>query len=150
MRTLSAVMVGLMVMAGAASASAQVQGPEISVTVQGHVGVVKGSPSDNFLSFSAPVGVPGVALAPGTYIFRVVAPSIMQVLSENRSTTYAMFMVQAASRGTATKDYAVTLVRVRDDAPARITKIFLPNLLEGYEIPYPKTELAKPTALAMK
>jgi hypothetical protein len=40
---------------------------EVQVTVVGHTGDARGSSSDHVLGFSGPVGVHGVALAPGTY-----------------------------------------------------------------------------------
>jgi hypothetical protein len=74
-------------------ASAQTTGLEFNVTVLGETSAVAASPSDHFLTFSAPVEVPGVALAPGAYIFRFSAPMLMQVVSENRLTVYSTFFV---------------------------------------------------------
>jgi hypothetical protein len=88
------------------------------------------------------VGVPGVALAPGTYIFRFVAPSVMQVLKEDRSMAYAMFFTIPTERSEVTSDYAVTLQRIRDDAPPRIATLFPPNAWTGYELAYPNVEIA--------
>jgi hypothetical protein len=123
-------------------ANAQTQGFEVQVTVTGHTGDVAGSSSEHFLTFSAPVGVPGVGLAPGMYIFRFIAPSVIQVLSEDRSIAYAMFFVTPAWRSEVTDDYAVSLRRVHSDAPARIATLFLPGASTGYELTYPKVEIA--------
>ena len=109
----------------------------VDVTVRSHVGPVTGSSSDSFLSFSSPVGVPGVGLAAGTYIFRRITPSVMQVLSEDRSTVYAMFFVIPTSRAEVTDEYAVKLRRIRDDAPPRVTAVFPPAALTGYQPMYP-------------
>lgn len=124
------------------SAQAQSQDLEVRVTVVGHMGIVSGSPSDHFLTFSGPVQVPGVGLAPGAYIFRLITPSVMQVLPEDRSAVYAMFLVLPASRSETSGDYVMTLRRIREDAPARITKMFLPNALTGYELAYPRSQIA--------
>lgn len=118
-------------------AEAQTQGFEVDVNVVGHEGIVSGSASDHFLNFSGPVGIPGVALAPGTYIFRFVAPSVMQVLGEDRSTAYGMFFVTPTWRSEASDEYAVTLRRIVEDAAARIETMFHPNSLTGYELTYP-------------
>ena len=124
----------------AGPANAQTQGLDVQVTVLGQTGDVAGSPSDQFLTFSAPVEVPGVALAPGGYIFRFVSPSVMQVTDQNRSTIYAMFLVTPTWRNQVTGDYAVTLRRDRKDAPAKVEALFLPNDSTGYEFMYPGSE----------
>ena len=56
------------------------------VTVVGHVGEVRGAAAEHFLSFSAPIEIPGATLTPGTYIFKTVAPLILEVMNEQRST----------------------------------------------------------------
>ena len=129
-------------------AAAQAQQPlEFSVTVTGQVGAVKGSPTDHFLAFSAPVEVPGVGLAPGGYIFRFIAPSVVQVLSSDRSTEYAMFLTVPVSRSEVTNKYVMTLKRIRDDAPVRIASWFMPNSAIGVE---PIYRPARGKLIAMK
>ncbi len=124
-------------------AHAQVQGGDIQVTVQGHAGPVVGSASDHFISFSAPVGVPGVGLAPGAYVFRFIAPhSVIQVLNENRSIVYTMFLVRPTFRAETVSDYTVTLRRIRSDAPPRIVNMYLPDTQNGFEFVYPEQEVA--------
>jgi hypothetical protein len=124
-------------------AHAQTQGSAINVTVVGHTNPVAGASSEHALSFSAPVELPGVGLAPGAYIFRFVAPSVMQVLSENRSMVYAMFLVTPTWRGEVTHEYAVTLRTIADDAPARIATLFPPDASTGYEVTYPEQRPTK-------
>jgi hypothetical protein len=120
---------------------ADAQELDIHVTVPGHPGQVAGASSDNFLTFSGPVGVPRVGLAPGAYVFRFIAPSVMQVLNESRSIVLATFFVTPAWRSDAT-EYTVTLQRVRNDAPVRIAALFPRDASTGYEFIYPKTESA--------
>lgn len=43
------------------------------------------------LTFSGSVRVPGATLAAGTYTFRRIHPRVIQVVSKDRSTVYAMF-----------------------------------------------------------
>src|SRR5579859_1461631 len=121
-------------------ADAQTQGLEVQVTVLGHSSAVRGSSSDHFLTFNGPVELPGVGLAPGVYIFRFVAPAMMQVLNENRSIVYATFFVTPTLRSKVTDDYAMTLRRIQNDAPARMTTLFPPEAWEGYELMYPQID----------
>lgn len=131
------------------SANAQTQGLEVQVTVLGHTGEVSGSSSEHFLTFSGPVQVPGVALGSGAYIFRFTAPSVMQVLNEDRSMVYAMFFVTPTGRSEITSDYAVTLLRIKDTAPPRLIALFLPDESKGYELTYPRAASAA-QQIAMK
>jgi hypothetical protein len=134
-------------------AAAQVtQGFETNVVVTGDTGAaaVVGSASDHFLTFSAPVEIPGVGLAPGTYVFRTLAPSVIQVTSEDRSKIYAMFSTIPVSRTEATDNYAMTLKSIRDDAPPQIAAWFVPGSSTGYEPIYPKGSLSTERRLAMK
>ena len=59
------------------------KGPQIreTVTVQGVLG---GSAQEHHLTFSGPVALPGVALAPGTYIFSRPAGNILRVTDARR------------------------------------------------------------------
>jgi hypothetical protein len=120
------------------SANAQTQPFELTVTVTGHVGEMSGTPADHLMTFSAPVQIPGVALAPGAYVFRFVAPSVVQVLNSDRSEVYAMFHTTPASRDETSDRYGVTFQRLRDDAPLRIVAWFLPDRSIGFEPVYSK------------
>lgn len=145
MKTLAMIAVVFFALVGLAvpaNAQTPTQGLDVNVTVLGHAGIVTGSSSEHFLTFSGPVGVPGVGLTAGSYIFRFVAPSLMQVLSDNRSIVYAMFFVSSIARGEVTHDYALTLRRPSPGAPARIATMFFPEATTGYELMYPTTEIA--------
>jgi hypothetical protein len=54
------------------------------------------------LTFTKPIALPGMALAPGTYIFELAVPrsdpSIVRVLSRDRSTVYFTGLTQMVSR----------------------------------------------------
>lgn len=45
-----------------------------------------------YLTFSAPVQVPGAVLPAGTYVFRRIAPRVILVENKEGSTVYATFM----------------------------------------------------------
>jgi hypothetical protein len=110
---------------------------DLHVTVTGRASTVPGATSEHFLTFDSPIDVPGVGLAPGQYVFRIVAPSMMQVTSPDNSKTFATFFVIPTERPTATGDYAIDATRVSNGAPPRIEKLFVPNAREGYELLYP-------------
>ena len=129
--------------------NAQTEPLTFSVTVEGHSGDIIGAPSDHFLTFNAPVQIPGVSLAPGAYVFRFITRDVVQVLNADRSLVYAMFLTIPASRGEMSDQYGMKLQRVRDDTPPRITHWFLPNQWTGFEIIYPKEPEAI-TFVAMK
>ncbi len=117
---------------GTHPAWAQAQKPmEFTVTVTGHGGVVSGSPSDHFISFSGPVEIPGVGLKPGTYVFQMVEPSIVRVLSQDRSTVYATFFTTPVRRGVASDKEQMTLEQTSADGPARIGAWYLANESDG-------------------
>jgi hypothetical protein len=105
---------------------------------------VKGEGSDYFLTFSSPVGVPGVTLPAGTYLFRFPAGTgtrIIQVLKADRSNTYAMFTTMPAQDVTRSifSDGQVVMFRERQaGAPPTIKEWYLPGQNTGYEFIYPK------------
>jgi pyrrolidone-carboxylate peptidase len=109
---------------------------ETAVTVVGRAGLA-GAPSEHLVTFSGPVQVPGVSLAAGAYIFRFVTPSVVQVLSGDRSEVYAMFMAVPALRRDVTADFAVKLAYNRFDAPVRVGKLFAAGSSAGVEFLYP-------------
>src|SRR5580658_10870899 len=55
-----------------------------------------------FFTFSGPVELPGIALAPGTYMFRLIAPnndhSVVQVLSADGREIYGLFFTLQVER----------------------------------------------------
>jgi hypothetical protein len=123
----------------AAPAAAQ-QPLEYRVTVQGEN--VKGSANDHFMTFDAPFQIPDVSLPAGTYVFTIVAPSVIRVSSPDRSHHYGMFFTTPVNRAETGGEYLMEFVPTVEGAPARIARWFLPNQSTGFEIPYPKAELA--------
>lgn len=136
MRTLGTAIAAIVtVLALAGPVAAQTPQPvEFKVTVQAEP--VMGSLADHVLTFSAPVDLPQVGLAPGTYVFRILAPSVMQVLNKDRSIVYATFFTLPVWRTEVTSAYDVSLVKVDDRSPLRFVKMFEPNRQAGYEVLY--------------
>ena len=123
------------------AASVHAQQPlEYKVVVQAEI--AKGAPGDHFLTFSAPVQIPEVSLPAGTYVFTIVAPSIVRVSSADRTQHYAMLHTLPVQRAVAGDDYEMVFARTDDAAPARIAKWFVPNQFTGFEFVYPKADVA--------
>jgi hypothetical protein len=95
------------------------------------------SASEHLLVFHMPVQIPGASLPPGPYIFRLVAPSVVQVINATRSTIYSTFMTLSASGEGDTSRERIRFEQMEmDDAP-RIVGWYLPGGV-GYEFVYPK------------
>ena len=95
-----------------------------------------------YLTFSAPVQVPGATLSAGRYRFHLTnavgSRNVMQVLSNDGSVVHGMFNTIEAHRHSITDDPAVTFRETpAGEAPA-IKALFYGGLREGYEFVYPK------------
>ena len=94
-----------------------------------------------YLTFSAPVQVPGATLSAGRYRFHLTnaagSRNVMQVLSTNGSTVYGMFNTIEAHRRSITDDAAVTFRETPAGAAPAIKALFYGGLREGYEFVYP-------------
>jgi len=134
MKRLATMILALAVLAVFATTAAAQQPVEYQVTVTADV--VKGSPNDHFVTFSGPVHIPEVTLPAGTYIFSIVAPSVVQVTNTDRSRFYAMFFTAPVQRADADDQYDMRFA-ANELAPHRITRWFLPNRDVGLEFLYP-------------
>jgi hypothetical protein len=78
-----------------------------------------------YVSFSAPVGLPGVALARGTYVFELADPlkdpTIVRVLSQDRSTMYFMGFTEMIQRAAGRPAQPVSLGEAVAGCPVPIT-----------------------------
>ena len=129
-----AFVVGALMLAGVGAGAKEPQFRD-SVTVQGAMG---GSTQEHHLTFSGPVALPGVALAPGTYIFRRPASNILLVTNAKRQ-PYAMISTVAALRTSPTNRYEVVLGEpVAEGSPRRIEAWFAPGDSTGQQLIYPK------------
>jgi hypothetical protein len=95
-----------------------------------------------YLTFSAPVQIPGVTLNAGTYRFRLTDPStsrnVLQVLSNDGSVVYAMFLTIPDARLIATDEATVTFRETPEGVPPAAKSIFYGGELRGYQFVYPK------------
>jgi hypothetical protein len=134
MKRLATTILAIAVLAVFATTVAAQQPVEYKVTVTADV--VKGSPNDHFVTFSGPVHIPEVTLPAGTYIFSIVAPSVVQVTNTDRSRFYATFFTAPTWRAEADDQYDLRFA-ANESAPNRVTKWFLPNRELGFEFLYP-------------
>jgi len=70
-------------------------------------------------------------------VFRFVAPQVVQVLSEDRTTAYAMLMTIPAWRPDPPDEHEMTFWQTRADAPPAVATWFLSGQSTGYEFLYP-------------
>ena len=88
------------------------------------------------LTFSAPVALPGVALAGGTYIFRSPAIHVVQVSGADGSGPL-MFATVPTSRAAPAERYSVVLGPSADaGATPRIVALFAPGEITGEQFVY--------------
>jgi hypothetical protein len=120
----------------APSAYAQVPRFEQEVTV---TGVRPGAASDYYLTFTGPFAIPGVSLTRGTYLFRRVASSTIQILSANRQHVYAMVLTMPTTRMTGVDQQQIVFgTPLVPGAPRPIKAWFLPGETSGQQFLYAK------------
>ena len=98
-----------------------------------------GGPTDHYLTFPRRVEVPGATLVPGTYVFRLMTPTIVQVLSDDRQRVYTMFMTNRADGGGDTSRERMKFQQIGDDETLRIVGWYPPDAT-GYEFIYPRSK----------
>jgi hypothetical protein len=95
-----------------------------------------------YFTFSGPVELPGVALAPGKYIFRLGNPDtgrdVIQVLSADGTKPYGNFFTWRVERPTPASQPEVRFMENAPGAPPAIKTIWYPGQRTGREFIYPK------------
>lgn len=94
-----------------------------------------------YLTFSAPVQIPGATLSAGRYRFHLTNPvssrNVMQVLSSDGSIVYGMFNTTWDRRRFVTDDPAVTFRETPAGVAPAIKSLFYGGYHEGYQFLYP-------------
>jgi hypothetical protein len=107
-----------------------------------------------FFTFSGPVAVPGATLPAGKYLFRLPTTissgerHVMQVLSSDGKTSYAMFFGISANRTDYPTKPEVRFMETAVGTPSAVKTWWYPGDKAGYEFVYPKEQarlLAKGT-----
>jgi hypothetical protein len=95
-----------------------------------------------YLTFSAPVQVPGATLSAGTYQFHLTNPetsrNVLQVLSNDGAIVFAMFHTIPDARTSLTEELAVTFRETPEGVPPAVRSLFYGGEHRGYEFVYPK------------
>lgn len=95
-----------------------------------------------YLTFSAPVQIPGATLSAGTYRFHLTNPdtsrNVLQVLSNDGAIVYAMFHTIPDRRTSLTVDPTVTFRETPAGVPPAVRSLFYGGEYKGYEFVYPK------------
>ena len=91
-------------------------------------------------SFNTPVAIPGVTLPAGSYLFHVVdtdtTRDVVQVLSADGKTPYAMFFTLPIWRSETSPDPELTFIETAADMPHAIRAWWHPGESLGYEFMY--------------
>ena len=95
-----------------------------------------------YLTFTAPVQIPGVTLNAGTYRFHLTNPetsrNVLQVLSNDGSIVYAMFHTIPDARMVLTEEATVTFRETPEGVAPAVKSLFYGGEYRGYEFVYPK------------
>lgn len=95
-----------------------------------------------YLTFNAPVQIPGVTLGAGTYRFHLANPetgrNVLQVLSGDGAIVYAMFHTIPDSRTVLLDEPAVTFRETPSGVPPAVRSLFYGGEYRGYEFVYPE------------
>ena len=92
----------------------------------------------NHLTFSGPVGLPGVTLAAGTYVFEVaeINPQIVRVLSRDGSSLYFTGFTQTVRRPASRGAREVTFAEAQPGIAPRIAAWYPVGAPRGYQFLY--------------
>jgi hypothetical protein len=95
-----------------------------------------------YLTFNAPVQIPGATLHAGTYGFRLANPgtsrNVVQVVSHNGAIVFATFHTRPDSRTVVTPDAIVTFRETPAGVPVAVKSLFYGGEHSGYEFVYPR------------
>lgn len=98
-------------------------------------------------TFNTPVSIPGVTLPAGSYLFRIANPDVsqrvIQVVSADGKTPYAMFFSIPAERPEPAKEPEVRFMEAESGMPPAIRSWWYPGERLGYEFVYPKEQARK-------
>jgi hypothetical protein len=105
-----------------------------------------------FFTFSGPVELPGVALAAGTYMFRLVSSnddhSFVQVVSEDGKQTYGLFFTLPVQRAMSPGQAEVRFMGSAAGAPSAIQAWWYPSDSTGFEFIYPGGQARRDARIA--
>jgi hypothetical protein len=98
-----------------------------------------------FMTFSAPVELPGVTLQPGTYVFRLAdtgggTRNVIQVLSKDEMEVIGHWLFVPAERQDVTGETVVTFKETKEGTTPAVQYWYYPGEKIGKEFLYPKDQ----------
>jgi len=99
-----------------------------------------------FMTFSAPVELPGVTLQPGTYVFKIAdtaSRNVIQVLSKDEMDVIGHWLFVPAERRDVTGDTVVTFKETKEGTTPAVQFWYYPGEKIGKEFIYPKDQALK-------
>ena len=96
-----------------------------------------------FFTFSGPVALPGVGLAPGKYLFHradPASPNVVQVLSADGKRVFGMFFTIPVQRTEPAATPEVRFMETSPGSPLPIKTYWLQGDLMGHEFIYPRAQ----------
>lgn len=100
-----------------------------------------------YLTFSAPVALPGIALPAGTYRFELMDPNmsrrVIRVSEEDGSKTYGIFLSISDRKLDPSNDPVVMFREMPAGLPQAVRAWFYPGETYGYEFVYPHDQAQK-------
>jgi hypothetical protein len=97
-----------------------------------------------YFTFSGPVELPGVALPPGKYVFRIANPetgrSVVQVVSGDGKMPYGLFFTRSAERPSPPPNPEIRFMEAAPGAPPPIKTWWNAGDRIGREFVYPKEQ----------
>jgi hypothetical protein len=97
-----------------------------------------------YLTFSAPVQLPGFSLPAGTYRLSLADPDttrrVVEVASQDGKKTYGMLLTIPDERAKAAKDPIVLFNETPAGTPEAVRTWFYPGETIGYELVYPRNQ----------
>lgn len=95
-------------------------------------------------TFNAPVTVPGVTLAPGSYSFYIANPlqsrSVVQVRSRDGNNVYATFLTIPRHASHMPEDPEIRFMERRANVPFAVSAWWYPGERTGFEPVYPRQQ----------
>jgi hypothetical protein len=105
-----------------------------------------------FFTFSGPVELPGVALAPGKYLFRIFDPmtsrAVVQVTSADGTESYGVFLTVPAERVSPAQEPEIRFMETTAHVPLPIRAFWNAGEATGNEFIYPAGEMSGAAAPA--
>jgi len=99
-----------------------------------------------FLTFSAPVEMPGVTLQPGTYVFKIAdtaSRNVVQVFDKDEKDIIGQWLYVSAERPQVTGETVVTFKETREGTTPAVQFWYYPGEKTGKEFIYPKDQAVK-------